>query len=250
VIDVNIWLSRWPFRRLPLDETSRLVERLHSLGITQAWAGSFDGLLHRDMADVNRRLAAECALHPDMLIPFGTINPTLPDWREDLRRCHEDHGMPGIRLIPNYHGYNLDDARLAELLDLAGQRRLIVQLVLRMEDDRTHHPLLRVPDVNPEPLTGLIQPRPQLRLVVLNGMRTLRPDSVAQLAQAGSVWFDIGMLEGAAGIEKLLPLVSHERLLLGTYAPFFYPESAVLKLQESELAQIQKHALIDQNARG
>ena len=60
MIDVNVYVSRWPCRRLPDDETPRLVRRLRDRGITSAWTGSFDGLLHRDVAAVNSRLAQEC----------------------------------------------------------------------------------------------------------------------------------------------------------------------------------------------
>ena len=130
MIDVQVYLSRWPFRHLPDDETPQLVARLRKHGITQAWAGSFDVLLHKDVTAVNARLAGECALHADLLLPFGGINLALPDWEDDLRRCAEQHGMRGVRLHPNYHGYTLDDPPFDELLQLAAEYRVIIQMAV------------------------------------------------------------------------------------------------------------------------
>ena len=63
MIDTNLYLSRWPARRLPLDDTPKLVAALKTHGIKEAWAGSFDALLHKDIGSVNARLAVECKAH-------------------------------------------------------------------------------------------------------------------------------------------------------------------------------------------
>jgi len=59
-IDTNAYLSRWPFRRLAGDAPSAFVSHMREQGVSEAWVGSFDGLLHRDVGAVNARLAADC----------------------------------------------------------------------------------------------------------------------------------------------------------------------------------------------
>lgn len=250
MIDTNVYVSRWPSRRLPGDDTVKLVEKLKATGVTQAWAGSFDGLLHRDMAAVNVRLAEECQAHGSGLLkPFGTINPTLPEWEDDLRRCHDLHRLPGIRLHPNYHGYKLDDPAFAKLLSLAAERKLLVQLAVRMEDPRTQHRLLQVPDVDLAPLTEQLPKHPRLKLQLLNSLNSARPDLLDKLIAAGNVFVEIAMLEGIAGITNLLAHVPQQRVLFGSYFPFFAFESAELKLRESALAAAQQEAIGNANAK-
>jgi predicted TIM-barrel fold metal-dependent hydrolase len=249
VIDTNVYLSRWPARRLPGDETPQLVSMLRAKGVQQAWAGSFDALLHRDGGGVNARLADECRQRGDgLLVPFGFVNPALPDWEEDLRRCHEVHKMPGIRLHPNYQGYKLNNPQCAKLLSQAAVRGLIVQIAVRMEDPRTQHRLLTVEDVDPAPLVELLPRLPKLRLQLLNSLNVLRPDLVDKLLAAGQVFVEIAMLEGVEGISRLLAHIPQERLLFGSYFPFFGWEAAALKLRESSLAGAQREAIERGNA--
>ncbi|MBI5692204.1 MAG: amidohydrolase family protein [Verrucomicrobia bacterium] len=251
LVDTNVYLSRWPLSRLPHDDTAALAAKLRSAGVTQAWAGSFDGLLHRDLASVNARLAEECRRHgAGLLVPFGSINPQLPDWEEDLRRCAEGERMPGIRLHPNYHGYTLDHPAVARLLRLAAERGLLVQLVLVMEDERMMHPMLRAAPTDPKPLAGLVRQTPGLRLMLLNAQRTLRGPALTSILGAGEVGVDLAMLEGVGGVAALLAGgVPLERVLFGSFAPMFYFESAVLKLQESVLSEPQLAAIRGRNAR-
>jgi uncharacterized protein len=235
MIDTNIYLCRWPCRRLPLDETAPLADKLRAAGVTRAWAGSFDALLHKDITAVNDRLATECAKYADLLLPLGGINLALPDWQYDVRRCGEHHGMHGIRVHPNYHGYTLEDPRFVELLKLAAQHRLVIQIAVRMEDDRTQHPLLRVPAVDLAPLAAILKTHPAVQVELLNSGRDVTPAILAELAECPNAWIEFAMTEGVGGVAQLSRQFPFERILLGTYAPFFAVESSLLKLEESEL---------------
>lgn len=235
-IDVNVSLSRWPCRRLPLDETPRLVERLARHGVTQAWASSFDAILHNDMAAVNQRLVNECATAANgLLMPIGAVNVRLPNWEDDVKRCHETHGMRGVRLLPGSHGYGLDDPELAQLMEMLTNFRMFLQIAVRLEDPRTQHQLLSVKDVDLAPLPRLTKDHPGVPIVLLNAFPAANTEMAARLAASGRVYFDIATLEGLAGLERQLTQLPSDKILFGSHAPFFVLESALLKLQESAL---------------
>lgn len=233
IVDANVHLSRWPFRRLRGDEG--LAAHLRSKGVDRAWAGSFDGVFHLDLASANARLADECR-RDDLFVPFGAVNPAQVDWEEDLRRCHEVHRMPGIRLYPNYHDYALDDPRFEKLLRAAAERGLVVQLALKMEDPRVQHRLARVPNVDPKPLAALLPRIPAARLMLLN---------TPPLPELTTAWFETSAIEGAAG----LAAAPTDRLLFGSQAPFFTWDAAFLKVKEAGLDEARRAAVLEGNAR-
>jgi uncharacterized protein len=252
MIDTNVNLFRWPFRRVMGDDPRSLVMQLRAKGVTEAWASSFEGLLFRDVAGVNARLAQACREHgPNFLVPFGCVNPK-PDWEEDLRRCHEIHRMPGIRLFPNYHGYKLSDPAFLRLVSVAAERGLLVQIALSMEDPRTQFPLMLVPPVNPAPLATQIHRVPKLRVLLLNAAGSMESGigRFPALAHSKNVYFDIAMVDGVVGgLPRLLAGTSPSRVVFGSHYPFFYFESALLKVREAGLTAQQASALYEGNAR-
>jgi hypothetical protein len=258
LIDTNVHLFQWPFRRLKYDRTEALVRKLRRHRIVQAWAGSFDALLQKQLDGVNRRLTDECRDRGDgMLIPIGSINPVWPDWEDDLRRCHKQYRMPGIRLYPAYHGYALDHPELLRLMGAAARRGLLVQIAIRMEDERVHHPAIMAPAVDVSPLPEVIVKVPDARVQLLNADTVFRSRSVRALIERTRTTLDIAALEGDGGIGRLIANahptyrggVPVERLLFGTHAPFFPCESALLKLFESPLDRPQLDQIMFANAR-
>jgi uncharacterized protein len=251
LIDSNVYLSRWPFRRLPFDKTQKLAGLLKQKGVARAWTGSFDALLHRDISAVNARLAEECAAEgTGLFVPFGAVNPTLPDWEEDLRRCHEVHRMPGIRLHPDFHGYRLDDPLFTRLMELATARGLVVQIALGMEDPRTQPKIAMLAPPHPGPLADLLPNMPKARVVLLNFFREFGYNRVVlvRMSSLPQVSFDMAMVEGVDPVRGILDSVRSARLLFGSYAPYYNFDSSRLKLQESELSADQLAAIRHGNA--
>ncbi len=251
MIDTNVNLFRWPYRRLVGDDPESLASRLRARGVTQAWAGSYEALLHRDIAGVNLRLADACRrAGAGFFLPFGCVNLKLPDWREDLRRCHEVHRMAGIRLFPNYHGYTLADPAMPELISTATGRKLIVQIALSMEDTRTQQTLIQPAD--PAPLADLLLSLPRARVVFLNSGNWTDDEpgeGIAKIRKAENAYFDIAMNEGVGGLGRLIAATSPKRVLFGSHSPFFYFESARLKVREAGLSHDQESAILEENAK-
>ncbi len=219
LIDVHVYVSRWPTRRMRGDETPELVEILAQGAVSEAWAGSFEALMFKDIAAVNARLAEECERHGrGRLIPFGAVNPKLPAWEEELRRCQERYRMPGIRLHPNYHHYTLRDPDFVRLLEAAAERGLIVQIAAWMEDERRQIPLMRAPALVP-------------------------------LARSDRVAFDFAMLDGMMELRNLIGAAGLDRVVFGSYSPMFYLESALLKVQEAALSGAEQEGVFRADAR-
>jgi predicted TIM-barrel fold metal-dependent hydrolase len=260
IIDTNVHLFDWPFRKLKYAGTKALLAKLRRHRIKQAWTGSYEGLLHKNLDGVNARLAEECQANgAGILLPFGTINPALPDWEEDLRRCQEKHHMPGVRLYPSYHNYTLQSAEVARLFQLAHKRGLIVQLAVRMEDPRVQLAVTRTPSVDVTGLPELLAALPKVKVHLLNafnGTEPLRGQAGRRLIEQTHVIFDFSHVEGQGGLGKLIagdrdigrPPLPVERIAFGSHAPYFPCESAVFKLFESPLARPELEKLMRGNA--
>ena len=258
IIDTNIHLFEWPFRKLKYAGTEALIAKLRQHRITQAWAGSFEAVLHKQLDAINRRLAEECRTRGDgVLIPIGSVNPVWPDWEEDLRRCHEQYRMPGLRLYPAYHGYAIDQPEFTRMLGVAADRGMLVQIVMRMEDERVHHPALDVSTVNASPLPDALEKVPQAKVQLINSAGPLLGNIAGDLVRDTQVTFDIAATEGNGGVGRLIEgmnpsyqtAIPVDRLMFGSHAPYFPCESALMKLFESPLSLEQLEKLMHTNAR-
>ena len=258
IIDTNVNLFDWPFRALKYRNTKALIAKLKKHRVIEAWAGSFEALLSKDMSGVNVRLAAECREHgPGFLIPFGSVNLAWPDWEEDVRRCHEVHKMPGLRIYPGYQPFDLDHPGMESLVKMISERGLILQVVFGMEDPRVHHPMIHVGPVTFGPLLKLVNGTPNAKIQLLHFSGAPQGVALSQFMAKPNTSLDISRLEGNGALGRMigasegLPSARApvDRIVFGSHAPYFPVETAILKLIESPLDAQQLLAIMQANAR-
>lgn len=258
IIDTNVNLGTWPFRHLKYGNPKSLATKLKKHRVKQAWAGSFDALFHKNIDSVNSRLYEDCKNEgSNFLLPFGTVNLAWPDWQEDLRRCHEVYKMKGIRIYPAYQTFDLTDPAFPELLSEVTKRGMVLQIVGDMDDQRNHHPIIEVRNVNMNPLVDLLPKEKNARVQLLYWNHKVNPKLQDRLIQETNVSFDTARIETAGGIEKMMngnPLgigtvpTTAGRIIFGSHAPYFPVEASLLKLFESTLTLGQMKQIMEENA--
>jgi predicted TIM-barrel fold metal-dependent hydrolase len=258
IIDTNINLFSWPFRALKYRDTKALVAKLKQHRVIEAWAGSFEALLSKDINGVNTRLAAECREHgPGFLIPFGSVNLAWPDWEDDVRRCHEVHKMPGLRIYPGYQPFDLDHLGMERLVKMTWERGLVLQVVFGMEDPRVNHPIINVGPVTFAPLLKAMKSAPNAKVELLHFSGSSQGEDLSQCMTKTNTVMDISRLEGNGAVGRMIGSITGlpsarvpvERIVFGSHAPYFPVETAILKLIESPLDVQQLQAIMQGNAR-
>ena len=138
IVDANAYVGNWAFRDVDADPES-LVAMMDRKGVDKAVVSSLESAMYRNVHAGNRKLYEALAGYRDRLIPFATINPTYPGWKADLEECVEEFGMKGVRLLPAYHDYDVDDPAVVELLDTCADLDIPAMFVGTLEDQRGRH---------------------------------------------------------------------------------------------------------------
>jgi hypothetical protein len=236
LIDVNVSLGHWPFQRFAVRTAAQLDEHLRHEGIVEAWVGAMDSVLYPDPDVYDDLLAAELRDYPHLKF-VKTINPTLSNWRAGL-----DKADFAIRLYPNYHEYAFTDERLTPVLEEAQRRGLLVQVVMRVDDERNQYRLMMVPAVSVEAVLPIVQRFPDLRFVILNGYY----GEAAQLLGCPNVSVDTALIERIETLGSFLKRANEpDRILFGSYTPMLYTRSAILKLRTANDEEVRRRIGFD-----
>jgi predicted TIM-barrel fold metal-dependent hydrolase len=230
ILDTSTWVGHWPFQRLAPATPAALIRKLRAEGIDRAWTAAADAVLYPDPQQGNELWLPRIA-KTEGLVPVAIIDPTLPNWPASLERCAHDWGARVVRLIPSYHRLNLNDPRVDELIRAAAAKKLVVSIQFRLEDERRHHPLMKVPPPAIADLLTLARRHPQTPFHVACAYL----GEAVKLAAAPNLVLEISSLESLDTLAAVTTQIPAAQVCFGSYTPFYYTRAAVLKLQNTSL---------------
>jgi predicted TIM-barrel fold metal-dependent hydrolase len=251
IIDVNAYLGHFAFRRLRHNTAASLLALMDSKKIDKAVVSSAAAITYRNAQAGNEELAEETKAHRDRLIPFAVINPFYAGWQDDLKICHEEFGMKGLRLYPKWHNYTLASPSCRELITAATEMGMVISVPIRVEDNRERSWLLNIPDVPLEEIVELVKAFPKSRFLLLNGLDYVRsPLGRKDNGLPSNYAVELSRLSAVLANElgQLIANLGAERVMFGTGMPFNYPDPALLKLEVLDASEPDKEKIRSQNA--
>lgn len=243
IIDVNVSFGHWPFALHLPNQLDRLARLLAEAGIDQAHVSAAEAVLAPDPLAAAEPLLDQLAGHPT-LQPALVLDPTLPTAQQDLAEALGRWPVRLLKLYPGFGGYAADDEPVAALIRSAGQSRVVSAVVLRVEDERALHRLMRPPTVDLQAIVHLAAEVAPLPLLVLNA---LRDEVVELLSSTDNLLADIAFVESGDSLPDLLQRVPAERIVFGSHAGLFYPQAAAAKLGSADIGQQQRAAIASGN---
>ena len=246
IYDSHAWIGHWPFQSLPERNAAQLLRQMVRHGIEKALVGNLHGLFYKDVHEANHELAKELRRRRDRLTPCATINPTYSGWREDLKQCREEFGMPVLRLAPDYHGYKLTDRHAEDLVGAALDLKMAPAIFYRIVDSRGRHPLMDPGrEARDEDVLALLRKFPEGRFLLQNfrGIPGKKiPDKPQCLFDTTLIMWRNGLL-----LEDTLRQHGVRHFIFGTSMLLRYGSAPLLSLNACRLSKAEREAVLWKN---
>lgn len=249
IIDVDVHLGHYPFRRLRNHAPETMLSLMDRSGISRAVVSFLPSLFYKDAHSGNEEFAEALQGRTDRLTGLATLDPTYAGWERDLEECVDRFELKGLRLAPNYHGYSLSDPAGRAILRAAVRHNLPVAISQRLEDRRQRHLWDAAPDLRFSEVAEAAREHPDLRLLLLN-WSALSGSAIRQAGLRGRCLIDFARLSVVPQntIPRLVDSLGVEAIAFGSHIPFNYPGPSLVKLAILELSAEEKEKIAWRNA--
>lgn len=194
------------------------------------------------VAGINRHALA---LHTPGLIPFGSLYPRMPDFRDEIRRLREG-GIRGVKLHPDHQSFFVDDESLFPLYEALAESGLLLAVHAGKNIN-----LPAPARCTPERLAHVVKRVPGLKLMAAHLGGWKHWDGVERYLVGLPLWMDTSFALGYCPREQFLRIIRRHGVkwfLFGTDSPWVDQAQAVNAFRQTPLTPEEKQAILWDNA--
>ncbi len=250
MIDFCCDIGNYAFREWPARDVAGTLPLMDRAGIQRAVVGSIDAITYVSPHPANERLIADIRSNdPEgRLIPYTVLSPVYPGVERDMEESRQ-LGFVGLKLYPSYHGYQVDDPPALRLIEMAAGRGWPVIVTVRIEDERHHHPLMKVRPVALDSVISAAKQLPEATIILSAGNSAETPRFLEAVRDLPNVYAELSYVKGPVkALEGLVERFGSEKMLLGTHMPFVYPGCGIAKIAEAAIPDDAKQNILERNA--
>ncbi len=187
---------------------------------------------HVDVVVPNDYLAAYCRQAPKRWYGFASVNPVEAGALDELRRAHEELGLPGLKLGPTYQNYHPMDRRAFPVYAYAEAQGIPIMIHQATTFPRESPLQFALP----LQLDEVAMRFPELKIVLAHIGHPWEADCVVTIRKHPNLFSDISALHGRPWryYQALITCVEYgvtDKLLFGSDFPFYTPEQTASGLR-------------------
>lgn len=181
---------------------------------------------------------AAAARGNDRLIPCACVSPALGDEAaEELERALGEDGMQGLKLMPPRHGYQIIQAVVDPIMEIARAHK--VPVTIHSQNSPAH----------PLEIAVLAGRFPDIPIIMDHmGHRYWAESALAAAQQQDNIWLGttIAAYEPVL-VQAAVNAIGANRVVFGSNAPRAYPDLAVESIKRLRLPAADEAAILGEN---
>ena len=241
-IDFNGFAGNWPFFRIRNNTVEKLAALHRRCGIEGGFVSSLEAIFYQDPYEAELALAQQ--LKGTGYMHAMTVNPTLPGWKDDLKRAMKDLEIKAVRLVPGFQGYTLLDPQVEALCAELAVYGLPLIITLRMKDERTMH-MIQPRSIPMEEVTAFLEKHEALP-TLLTHIRAAEAEALTPLfLRRDNLFVDnSGFKDGLFVLDHIvLETAVRGHLVYGSGAPLMEMQATTMQIDTAQIPESEKEAV-------
>ena len=232
MIDYNCFIGNWPFHKTRNNKFSDILRMHKNTGVEYGYISKIESIFYNDPYESELELYNE--IKGSGYKQVLTINPTLDICINTVKRAIEELKISGVRIMPGYHGYSINDECVKDLVKLLRKNNLPLFINVHLEDERVSY-LIHPNPVPMDELKEFIKNNPDLEILLctigFNELVRIKEE----VMNAKNLTFDTsGFKDRIFAMTYLREEGMDKKARFGSMAPIFAYESSYLIYTEED----------------